>query len=129
MAEANLNKAHQVLTYLMLLFFPTILSWLLTKLEEVSHGLTRQWEWNHVCLTACHYPRKHRKKKKARRPNKNEDQACKRSFHMPTYPLPLSLIIFKVGCHVEYSMCRFKAALSIKYLPNLVAFAATTNLP
>jgi hypothetical protein len=34
------NKAHQVLTYLMLLFFPTILSWLLTKLVEVSHDLT-----------------------------------------------------------------------------------------
>jgi hypothetical protein len=43
MAEANLNKAHQVLTYLILLFFPTILSWLLTNLAEVSHSLMRRW--------------------------------------------------------------------------------------
>jgi hypothetical protein len=41
MAEANLNKEHQVLTYLMLLFFPKIMSWLLTKLVEVSHVLMR----------------------------------------------------------------------------------------
>jgi hypothetical protein len=38
MVEANLNKASQVLTYLMLLFFPTILSWLHTKLVEVSQA-------------------------------------------------------------------------------------------
>jgi hypothetical protein len=56
MAEANLNKAHQVLTYLMLLFFPTILSWLLTKLAEVSHDLMCQWEWNHVHLAVITTP-------------------------------------------------------------------------
>jgi hypothetical protein len=39
MAEANLNKAHQIMTYHTLLLFPTILSWLLTKLVEVSHDL------------------------------------------------------------------------------------------
>jgi hypothetical protein len=67
MAEANLlNKAHQVMTYLTLLFFPTILSWILTKLAEVSHDLTCQWELNHVCLAAHHRPRKHHKKKKVR---------------------------------------------------------------
>jgi hypothetical protein len=56
--EANLNKAHQVLTYLMLTFFPIIVSWLLTKLaEEVSHNLTHHWEWNHVCLAVHHHPR------------------------------------------------------------------------
>jgi hypothetical protein len=44
MAEANLNKAHQIMTYLTLLLFPTIKSWLLTKLANVSHDLTRQWE-------------------------------------------------------------------------------------
>jgi hypothetical protein len=59
----KLNKAHQVLTYLMLLFFPTILSWLLTKLAEVIHDLTHQWEWNHMHLVVHHHPRKHRKKK------------------------------------------------------------------
>jgi hypothetical protein len=64
MAEANLHKAHHVLTYLVLLFFPTILSWLLTKLAEVSHDLTCQWEWNHVRLAVRHHPRKYRKKKK-----------------------------------------------------------------
>jgi hypothetical protein len=41
MAEANLNKAHQIMTYLSLLLFPTILSWLLTKLVEISHDLMR----------------------------------------------------------------------------------------
>ncbi len=75
MVEANLNKTHQVLTYLMLLFFPIILSWLLTKFAEVSHGPTHQWEWNHVCLAVHHYPRKHRKKKKVRGPSKIDDQA------------------------------------------------------
>jgi hypothetical protein len=34
MVEANLNKAHQITTYLTLVFYSTILSWLLTKLEE-----------------------------------------------------------------------------------------------
>jgi hypothetical protein len=66
MAEAKLNKAHQVLTYLMLMFFPIILSWLLTKLAGVSHDLMRHWEWNHVPLAIRHHPRKHRKKKTAR---------------------------------------------------------------
>jgi hypothetical protein len=130
MMEAILNKAHQVLTYLMLLFFPTILCWLFTKLAEVSHGLTHQWEWNHVRLKACHYPRtKHHKKKKARQPNKIEDQASKRSFHKPTNLLPLTLIAFKVGCCVACSMHCLKAALTIKHLPNLIAFAAADNLP
>jgi hypothetical protein len=129
MVEANSNKAHQVLTYLMLLFFLTILSWLLTKLAEVSHGLMHQWEWNHVRPAVQHYPRKHCKKKKVRRPSKIEDQAHKRSFHMPTYLLPLALIAFKVGCPIEYSMCCLRVALTIKRLPNLVAFAVATNLP
>jgi hypothetical protein len=74
MAEANLNKAHQVLTYLMLMFFPIIMSWLLTKLAGVSHDLTYHWEWNHICLAVRHYPRKHHKKKKVRQPRKIEDQ-------------------------------------------------------
>jgi hypothetical protein len=74
MAEANLNKAHQIMTYLTLLFFPTILSWLLTKLAEVSHDLTRQWEWNHMHLAVRHHPRMHLKKKKTRQPSKIEDQ-------------------------------------------------------
>ncbi len=39
MAEADLNKAHQIMTYLSLLLLPTILSWLLTKLAEISHDL------------------------------------------------------------------------------------------
>jgi hypothetical protein len=41
MAEANLNNAYHVLTYLMLMFFPIVVSWLLTKLTGVSHDLTR----------------------------------------------------------------------------------------
>jgi hypothetical protein len=65
MAEANLNKAHQIMTYLTLLLFPTIMFWLLTKLANVSHDLMHQWEWNHFWLAVCHHPRKHRKKKKA----------------------------------------------------------------
>jgi hypothetical protein len=48
---------------------------------------------------------------------------------MPTYLLTLALIVFKVGCCVDYSMRRLKAALTIKHLPNLVAFAAAINLP
>jgi hypothetical protein len=66
MAEANLDKAHQIVTYLSLLLFPTILFWLLTKLAEISHDLAHRWEWNHVRLAVRHYPSKHRKKKKAR---------------------------------------------------------------
>jgi hypothetical protein len=48
---------------------------------------------------------------------------------MPAYLLPLALIIFKVGCRVECSICRLKAALTTKRLPNLIAFAAANNLP
>jgi hypothetical protein len=129
MAEANLNKTHQVLTYLMLLFCPKILSWLLTELAEVSHDLMRQWEWNHMCLAVLHHPRKHHKKKKVRRPRKIEDQTHKKRLLTPTYLLPLALIVFKVGCCIEYSMRCLKAALTIKHLPNLVAFATATNLP
>ena len=66
MVEANLNKAHQIMTYLSILLFPIILSWLLTKLVETSHDLTCCWEWNHIRLMVRYYPRKHRKKKKAR---------------------------------------------------------------
>ncbi len=66
MAEAKLNKAHQVMTFLILMFFPIIVSWLLTKLVEVSHDLTHCREWNYICLMVCHHPRKHCKKKKAR---------------------------------------------------------------
>ncbi len=113
----------------MLLYFPTILCWLLTKLVEVSHLLTHRWEWNHVRLTARHHPRKHRKKKKARLPSKIEDQASKRSFHIiPTYILPLAFIAFKVGCPVECSMRHLQAVLTIKCLPN-VAFAVANSLP
>jgi hypothetical protein len=53
------------MTYLTLLLFPTIMSWLLTKLANVSHDLTHQWEWNHFRLAVRHHSRKHRKKKKA----------------------------------------------------------------
>ncbi len=70
MADANLIKAHQIMTSLSILLFPIILSWLLTKLVETSHDLTHCWEWNHICLAVCHYPRKHSKKKKARQPSK-----------------------------------------------------------
>jgi hypothetical protein len=54
------------MTYLILTFFPIIVSWLLTKLAEVSHDLTRCWEWSYVRLMVHHHPRKHRKKKKER---------------------------------------------------------------
>jgi hypothetical protein len=91
-------KAHQIMTYLSLLLFPTILSWLLTKLAEIFHDLTRQWEWNHVRLAVYHYPRNHHKKKKARRPSKIEDQVQRKRSLIPTYLLPLALIAFKVGC-------------------------------
>ncbi len=52
----------------------------------------------------------------------------KRSF-TPTYPLPLALIAFKVGCRVEHLVHRLKVNLTINRLPKLVAFAATTDLP
>jgi hypothetical protein len=129
MVEANLNKAHQVMTYLMLLFFPSILSWLLTKLAEVSHDLMPCWKWNHVRLMVRHHPRKHCKKKKARRPSKNKDQVWRKRSFTPTYLLPLALIAFKVGCQVEHSIRHLKTALTIKQLPKLVAFAAATQLP
>jgi hypothetical protein len=48
---------------------------------------------------------------------------------MPTYLLPLPLIAFKVGCRVKSSMRHLKGALTIKRLPNLVAFAAADNSP
>jgi hypothetical protein len=41
----------------------------------------------------------------------------------------MALIAFKVGCQVENSVCRLKAALTIEQLPKLVAFAAATQLP
>ncbi len=98
MADANLNKAHQIMTYLTLLLFPTIMSWLLTKLANVSHYLMRQWEWNHFWLAVRHHPRKHRKKKKAGQPSKSEDQGRKKRLFTLIYLLPLALITFKVGC-------------------------------
>jgi hypothetical protein len=129
MADANLNKAHQIMTYLTLLLFPTIMSWLLTKLANVSHDPTRQWEWNHFWLAVRHHPRKHRKKKKAGQPSTSKDQGKRKKLFALTYLLPLALIAFKVGCQVENSVRSLKAALTIKQLPNLVAFAATTQLP
>ncbi len=96
------------------MFFPTFVSWFLSKLAEVSHDLMRCWKWNHVCLAVCHHPRKHRKKKKARQTSKIKDQVrTKRSF-TPTYLLPLALIAFKVCCQIEHSICRLKMALTIK---------------
>jgi hypothetical protein len=129
MAEANLNKAFQIMTYLTLLLFPTIMSWLLTKLANVSHDLTRQWEWNHFRLAVHCHPRKHRQKKKAGGPSKSEDQGQRKRLCTPTYHLPMALIAFKVGCRVENSVCHLKAALTIKRLLKLVAFAAATQLP
>ncbi len=117
------------MTYLTLLLFPTILSWLLTKLAKVSHDLMRQWEWNHFRLAIRHHPRKHCKKKKARQPSKSKDQGRRKRPFTPTYLLPMALIAFKVGCRVENSVRRLKAALTIEQLPKLVAFAATTRLP
>jgi hypothetical protein len=64
MALANLNKAHQIMTYLTLLLFATTMSWLLTKLANISHDMMHQWEWNHFWLAVRHHPRKHHKKKK-----------------------------------------------------------------
>ena len=103
MAEA---KAHHIMTYLSILFLPIILSWFLTKLVETSHDLTRHWEWNHVRLAVHYYPRKHRKKKEARRPSKIEGQVQRKKSLMPTYLLLLALIAFKVGCRVKYSLRR-----------------------
>jgi hypothetical protein len=129
MVDAILNKAHQVLTYLMLIFFPIIASCLLTKLAQVSHDLTRHWEWNHIRLVVCHHPRKHHKKMKARRPSKIKDQVWRKRSFTPTYLLPLALIAFKVGCQVEHSIRRLMTALTIEQLPKLVAFAPATQLP
>jgi hypothetical protein len=98
-------------------------------LVEVSHDLARRWEWNHVHLAVRHHPRKHHKTKKARQPSKIEDQVRRKRSLTPTYLLPLALITFKVGCHVEHSLRRIKAALTIKRLPNLVAFTVATQLP
>jgi hypothetical protein len=39
------------------------------------------------------------------------------------------MIAFKVGCCVEHSLRHLKAALTIKCLPKLIAFATATNLP
>jgi hypothetical protein len=130
MAEANLNKAHHIMTYLSILFLPIILSLFLTKLVETSHDLTQRWEWNHVCLAVRHYPRKHCKKKKARRPSKFKGQAQRKKSLMLTYLLPLALISFKVGCHVEHSLRCLQAALNMhQCLPKIVAFATSTTLP
>ena len=41
----------------------------------------------------------------------------------------MALIAFKVGCRVENFVHRLKAALTIKPLPKLVAFAAAIRLP
>jgi hypothetical protein len=49
---------------------------------------------------------------------------------MLTYLLPLALISFKVGCRVEHSLRRLRAALNMhQCLPKIVAFAASTTLP
>jgi hypothetical protein len=130
MAEANSNKAHHIMTYLSILFLPIILSWLLTKLVETSHDLTRCWEWNHVHLAIRLYPRKHHKKNKARQPSKFEGQAQRKKSLMLTYLLPLALISFKTGCCVEHSLRHLQAALNMhQCLPKIVAFAMSTTLP
>jgi hypothetical protein len=56
MAEANLNKAHHIMTYLSILFLPIILSWLLTKLVEASHDLSCCQEWNTFTLWSVTTP-------------------------------------------------------------------------
>ncbi len=118
------------MTYLSILLFPIILSWLLTKLVETSHDLSCCWEWNHVCLVVRYYPRKHHKKKKASRPSKIKGQAQRKKPLMLTYLLLLALISFKVGCRVEHSLHRLRATLNINQcLPKIVAFAASTTLP
>jgi hypothetical protein len=49
---------------------------------------------------------------------------------MLTYLLTLALISFKVGCCVEHSLCRLRAALNMhQCLPKIVAFTASTTLP
>jgi hypothetical protein len=104
--------------------------WLHTKLVETSHDLTRRWEWNHICLAVRHYPRKHRKKKKARRPSKFEGQAQRKKSLMFTYLLPLALISFKVGCCVKHSLRCLQATLNMHQCqPKIFAFAASTTLP
>jgi hypothetical protein len=65
----------------------------------------------------------------ARQPSKSEDQGRSKRPFTPTYLLPIVLIAFKVGCQVENSVRRLKAALTIEQLPKLVAFAAATRLP
>ncbi len=105
------------MTYLSILFLPIILSWLLSKLVEASHDLSCHRDRNHVCLAVRYYPRKHRKKKKARQPSKIKGQAQRKKPLMLTYLLPLALISFKVGCHVEHSFHRLQAALNEQYFP------------
>jgi hypothetical protein len=117
------------MTYLSLLLFPTVLPWLLTKLAEVSHELMCHCEWNHVCLAVRHHLRKHHKKKRAGRLSKSKDQGQRKRLCTPTYLLPMALITFKVGCQVKNSVCHLKAAITIKQMPKLVAFAAATRLP
>ncbi len=49
---------------------------------------------------------------------------------MPTYLIPLALISFKVGCRVEHSLRRLRAALIINQcMPKIITFAASTTLP
>jgi hypothetical protein len=48
---------------------------------------------------------------------------------MPTYPLTLALIAFKVCCRVKASMRHLKTAVTIKRLPHLIAFAAADKVP
>ncbi len=117
MVEANLNEAHHIMTYLSILFLPIILSLLLTKLVETSHDLSCCREWNHVRLTVRYYPRKHRKKKKARQPSKIKGQAQRKKPLMLTYLLLLALISFKAGCRVEPFLHRLQAALNEQYFP------------
>jgi hypothetical protein len=125
MAEANLNKAHQIMTYLSILLFPIILSRLFTKLVETSHDLSHRWEWNHVCLAVRYYPRKHRKKKKARQPSKIKGQAQRKKSLMLTYLLLLALISFKVGCCVEHSLHHLQAALNINQCRHMGTVGST----
>ncbi len=118
------------MTNLSILFLPIILFWFLTKLVETSHDLTRHWDWNHICLAVRHYPRKHHKKKKARRPSKFKGHAQRKKSLMLTYLLPLALISFKVGCRVKHSLRHLRAALNMhQCLPKIVTFAASTTLP
>ena len=49
---------------------------------------------------------------------------------MPTYLILLALFSFKVGCRVEHSLCRLRAALNMhQCLPKIVTIAASTTLP